>query len=91
MDSLYDQTAPDDETLVDSYTIEGEAWDSMNYVVFGPGIGRRVASGGWHEVLAAIREDMDREQYWPDAYYINDHGNISLLSVTTGEEVASWV
>lgn len=31
------------------------------------------------EALEEIDIDMDKKQYWPDIYYINDHGNVDLL------------
>jgi len=99
MDSLQDQTAPDEETLRDAYVIQDADAVSLGYVggytdgftVYGPGYGREVASGGMNEVLAAIVADMDREGYWPDVYYVNERGNTDLLRVPSGEIVASWV
>jgi hypothetical protein len=31
--------------------------------------------------LSYIRAHMEREQFWPDIYYVNDHGNIDLIDV----------
>lgn len=42
-------------------------------------------------ILAAIQVNMCLEHYWPNVYFINDHGNMDLLSVDTGEIVQSWV
>ena len=42
------------------------------------------------QALRAIRMEMDRHQFWPDIYHVNDHGNVTLLS-QTGREVAAWV
>lgn len=89
MESLYDQTAPDDDTLRDAYVIQ-DGQDSA-YEAYGPGFGNLLASGGWEVVRAAILSDMDRNGYWPDVYEVNDHGNVTLLNIRTGEEVASWV
>lgn len=40
--------------------------------------------------LRAIRMEMDRQQFWPDIYHVNDHGNVTLLS-PMGREIAAWV
>jgi|GEM_PF-5071187 len=51
----------------------------------------------YDEMLAAIREDMNREQFWPNVWYVNDHGNTDLLrlvdkdGVMDSEIVQSWV
>lgn len=34
--------------------------------------------------------EMDRRQFWPAIYHVNDHGNVTLLS-GTGREIAAWV
>jgi hypothetical protein len=45
--------------------------------------------------IPAVIERMNREQFWPDVYHVNDHGNVDLLSVNceTGEYsiIQSWV
>lgn len=58
----------------------------------------RPAKFGAHESLAprdaalkAIRADMEKEQFWPDVYYVNERGNTDLLDVKTGKIVKSWV
>ena len=89
MDSLYDQTAPDDDTLLDAYCIQ-DGQDSP-YEAYGPGIANRIASGEWEEVRAAIIHDQNEQGYWPDVYEVNDHGNISLINIRTDEVVKSWV
>lgn len=95
MESLDWQAAPDDDTLRDAYVIQWVTRSDFStpgpYEVFGPGFGGRVATGEWHEVRAAILSDMDRNGYWPDVYEVNDHGNVTLLNIHTGEGVASWV
>ncbi len=40
--------------------------------------------------LRAIRMEMNRHQFWPSIYHVNDHGNVTLLS-TMGREIAAWV
>ena len=42
------------------------------------------------QALRAIRMEMDRHQFWPDIYHVNDHGNVTLLS-GAGREIAAWV
>ncbi len=42
------------------------------------------------QALRAIRIVMDRQQFWPAIYHVNDHGNVTLLS-PTGREIAAWV
>ena len=44
----------------------------------------------WDDAVEAARRWMDRESYWPDLYYVNDHGNLSLLD-EKGDKVKSWV
>ncbi len=31
------------------------------------------------EAIEEIDIDMDKKQFWPDIYHINDHGNVDLL------------
>jgi hypothetical protein len=42
------------------------------------------------QALRAIRMEMDRRQFWPAIYHVNDHGNVTLIS-PTGREIAAWV
>lgn len=42
------------------------------------------------QALCGIRMEMDRRQFWPAIYHLNDHGNVTLLS-PTGREIAAWV
>ena len=42
------------------------------------------------QALRAIRMEMDRLQFWPAIYHVNDHGNVTLLS-GSGREIAAWV
>lgn len=87
--SLYDHDAPDDETLADAYRIQDGS--DAEYEVYGPGFGKLLATGGWNVIRAAIIHHQNDQQYWPDVYLVNDHGNISLINIRTDEEVASWV
>ncbi len=40
--------------------------------------------------LRAVNAEMERRQFWPNIYHINDHGNVSLWD-KNGKEVRSWV
>lgn len=42
------------------------------------------------QALRAIRTEMNRQQFWPAIYHVNDHGNVTLLS-PMGREIAAWV
>jgi len=33
----------------------------------------------WDDITAAIKQKCEDEQYWPDIYYTNDHGNVNLI------------
>ena len=43
------------------------------------------------EALRVIRAKMDRTNYSPDVWYVNERGNTDLLDATTGEILASYV
>ena len=49
-------------------------------------------------IIQEISDDMERNNFYPNVWYVNDHGNVSLLSikrnnngVATSHEVKSWV
>jgi hypothetical protein len=44
----------------------------------------------WDDALAALEEEMEAVQYWPDIYYVNERGNVSMLDAQ-GNELMSWV
>lgn len=52
--------------------------------------GRGVAEGYMQHILSEIRRDMERNQYFPNIYYINERGNVDLLNVN-GKILKSWV
>jgi hypothetical protein len=33
----------------------------------------------WDTAIKAIKADMEKEMYWPNIWYINDHGNVELI------------
>ncbi len=35
----------------------------------------------WDDMAKAIRDDMEKNQFWPNVWYVNDHGNVSLANV----------
>tara|TARA_R100001594_G_C3979704_1_gene249748 strand:+ start:354 stop:587 length:234 start_codon:yes stop_codon:yes gene_type:complete len=39
--------------------------------------------------LQAISERMDREQFWPDIYWVSDHGNVWPIDLMGRELVPS--
>lgn len=42
------------------------------------------------EAIDAVYAECNEQQYWPNVYFVNDHGNVSLLD-RTGQTIASWV
>lgn len=53
--------------------------------------GRVVAySTEFDDLVTTARREMKRHNYYPDLYYVNDHGNLSLLN-QYGRELHSWV
>jgi hypothetical protein len=52
---------------------------------------RLIAQGEDRDALfLSIRRWCEKEHYWPDIYYVNDHGNVTLYD-DKGNDVASWV
>jgi hypothetical protein len=37
------------------------------------------------EARRALRAEMGKAQYWPNLYFVNDHGNVSQVSLRTGK------
>jgi hypothetical protein len=78
---------PRDEEFEDDFNLQGEMETG---VVIGDarGGGYDVAFEGRHLAhvgsmkAALIRavERMEKMQYWPNVFYVNDHGNVSLLA-----------
>jgi hypothetical protein len=43
----------------------------------------------YDDAVAALRERMESSQYWPNNWFVNDHGNVELLIISaTGCEYA---
>lgn len=54
--------------------------------------------GSFADTLRAAVAWMNKNNYWPNVFYVNDHGNVDLLSVRVGKSgritsrtVQSWV
>ena len=49
----------------------------------------------WESAIAAIVDDMESNQFYPDIWFINERGNVDLLRLnddkTDTEIVESWV
>lgn len=52
--------------------------------------GKSLRKGSFDECLAAILAEMERQQFWPNIFAINCHGNLALLD-HKGNELQSWV
>ena len=52
--------------------------------------GKRLLVGDWDACLAALNAEMERQQFWPNLFHINDRGNLSLLD-SRGHTIESWV
>jgi len=44
----------------------------------------------WDDAFEAVQRWMKKNNYYPDIYYVNERGNMSLLD-DRGNEVRSWV
>lgn len=83
-------TNPDDDDDFDlTFEMQDEAYvigeGRRGYVV---GYGNRVLGEfeTYNKALRAIAEKMEQEKYWPNVFYVNDHGNVDLLSFS-----AKWI
>lgn len=49
----------------------------------------------YDECIKAIANDMIKNNFYPDVWYINDHGNIDLLAISVNSlettVIQSWV
>lgn len=80
---------PDEELLSESYVIKDSGFLSDKYDLFY--MGKTLARGKTRRVIYnIIRQHMRSESFYPDVYYINDHGNIDLLD-KKGDVIYSWV
>jgi hypothetical protein len=52
--------------------------------------GKHLATGDFDDLLVAVKEEMEFQRFWPNIYYVNDHGNVDLLD-DKGDTVRSWV
>ena len=73
-----DEADPEDETIEGDLDPEIEEDD---FIFADPGFtrnGKRVA-----ETEEELRGLMDQEQFWPNVWYISDHGNVSAYTWDT--------
>lgn len=35
----------------------------------------------WEDIIKAIKEQMEMEQFFPSVWYINDHGNVEEINI----------
>ena len=63
----------------DDYIIHCNDFATTYGLVWKPGTVGRVESVG--AACRLIRERMEREQFWPDVWFVNDHGNVALLAL----------
>jgi hypothetical protein len=47
--------------------------------------GREQRIGPFSDYKAALRAFMDRVQFWPNAWFISDHGNAHLIDLSEGK------
>jgi hypothetical protein len=74
---------------------EEEDWGIESFVRGGYNVGQ--FGGGQHlgefdsveEGLAAIREEMDRSGFFPNVWFVSDHGNAWIIDPQTGNEIKS--
>lgn len=98
-----DERYPDQNTLQDNacigyvrgkltLTIEGKVEASVPHDVSYRNelTGKDVPREPWDVVLKAFKDWCKSKAYYPDLYFINDHGNVDLLT-STGRIVRSWV
>lgn len=57
----------------------------------------------WDKTIRAIAVQMEKEQYWPNVFFVNDHGNVDWLNIqyksnkgrvfgkVTSKIIRSWV
>jgi len=76
-------------------SMDHESPEDDDYVISDSGrlgSGYAVSQGGsslgdfdeWDEVVTAIKNHMEREQFWPSVWYVNDHGNTSIVNLNEG-------
>lgn len=85
-DDEYDD-APDQEELYEAYVIQdrrGGGYELSHE-------GRVIAHNNhFDRLIRAAKRDMKAQNFYPNIYFINDHGNVDLLDYD-GHIVQSWV
>lgn len=94
-----DDDDDEDDERTEADDDDGPAIENDDFVIQDArGQGFDVHRGGKHfghydskyEAVHACNREMDREQFWPNLWYVNDHGNSDLLN-SRGGIVRSWV
>lgn len=80
---------PSDEELREDAVVITDRRRGRGYDVIA---GRDEISHGvdWEVAIRAARAWMERNQYWPNMYYVNERGNLDLLD-HKGNILHSWV
>lgn len=79
---------PDQDELRSSVTVQDEtrgysAWNEGDQIA---------VNDDWDALLKAVNAWMKKSNYYPDIYYVNERGNIELVSAETGKFVGTgWV
>ncbi len=72
-----DETGAINTPYDDDYVISDCGYLGSQYYV--TQLDRRFSD--WDDMLAAIRADMDRQQFYGAVWYVNDHGNIESVRI----------
>jgi hypothetical protein len=83
-----DYPRPTEDDLAESYVISDGR--RGGYDVVKPGGKKLDHFGDFDEAVEEIMERSEKEKYFANIYYVNDHGNIDLLD-EKGKIVKSWV
>lgn len=43
-----------------------------------------------NKAVRAIAADMNKNKFWPNVYLVNDHGNVTLLSLRIGRQLGDF-
>jgi hypothetical protein len=78
---------PGVEELQEAIVIADAKGSRYNLFVEGKAIAREV---GWSDAVRVAHTWMNRNNYWPNVYHVNERGNIDLLD-NKGNIVHSWV
>jgi hypothetical protein len=94
-DEDFDEEGRSGPDLEDSYVIQDQ-WRGPGYSVSLSGRSLGVEEN-WDDALKLIVTHSVKSNYYPDVYYINDHGNTDLLEIRkkgrgyASKIIQSWV